>query len=646
MAVLQRPVNPSLADAMSRTLSPHPLSLALIRSLAPERSVGMGLLSVIIVTGLGAIIMGAAATAYLQSSQTASVSQATVSVRDLNQRILTSYASAPDFSSLTTQTALNENLFPKSVMRTGTPLNAWNGPITVTALNVAGLQGPGNNNGFVLTYENVAAPACPRFVLNASSGFQDVKVNGVSAMAGRQASPVAAGLLCSRSPGASLVQFIQTKASPEGINNPELTPCVIAPGQSQAVACPPGQISSVSPYSVNGITQTRYAFCNSAYGQMGWSPWVNAASTCAPICTPPASIQDTATQTAGCDPGRVTPAGASSFTQAHARTVSYACPAPTGPYATLYGPYGPWSPLESAACAPKCVAPAATTQTQTITASCPGGQLTSSGSSTFSQSQSRPVTYACPAPTGSYTTAYGGWSAGNPAASAVCSPMCVPLDTTIVANYRWVGVDAGCPAGYSGSHTYQAQQSQLVTTVYSCLSLLGTSVGVAVTTPWANTGAIQADNNACVAPPAPPACVPYGQAGGPVITSQLMCIIQPSSFSSVSPTYTPPYPQSDAYGPKVTCQASGGTLYANSNTNPLGGLLTSAWYRVSVAFGGNNYTAVYSCSALNQLGGQTCTPQLVSGSMPPGTTFGGLFLARPGGSQHQFGAGLSPNSCP
>ena len=269
--------------------------------------------------------------------------------------------------------ALNDNLFPKSVMRTGTPLNAWSGPITVTSLNVAGVHGPGNDNGFALTYENVPAPACPQFVLNSSSGFQDVKVNGTSAMAGRQASSVAAGLLCSRSPGPSMVQFIQTKASPEGVHNPDLTPCVIAPGQSQTVACPSGQISFVSPYGVNGITQTRYAFCNSAYGQMGWSPWINTASTCAPICTPPASVQETAGQMVGCEPGRVTPAGSSSFSQTHARTVSYACPAPTGPHATLYGPYGPWSPLEVAACAPKCVPPAPTTQTQTIVASCPGG---------------------------------------------------------------------------------------------------------------------------------------------------------------------------------------------------------------------------------------------------------------------------------
>lgn len=107
MADPTRSADPSLADAMSRTLRPHPLSLALAHSLAPERSKGMGLLGVILVTGLGAVIMGVAATAYVQSSQTASVSQATVSVRDLNQRILTSYASAPDFSSLTTQSALS-----------------------------------------------------------------------------------------------------------------------------------------------------------------------------------------------------------------------------------------------------------------------------------------------------------------------------------------------------------------------------------------------------------------------------------------------------------------------------------------------------------------------------------------------------------
>ena len=480
-----------------------------IENQLPAHQGGFSLLGIILVSALGAAVLGVAATAYVQNQRASNVAAATTSARDLNQRVLASYASAANFRGLTTNSAINDGLFPKSVMQSGSPKNTWDGAITLTALNVPGPAGPGSDNGFALTYENVDASTCPGFTLNASRGFYDVKINGTSAMSNHAVAPNVAANLCAKVGGPSVVQFIQAKAPPDGPTNPELTPCVVAPGQSQMVACPAGQISSVSPYSVNGITQTRYAFCNGSYGQMGWSPWINAASTCAPICTPPASIQDTASQTASCAAGRVTPAGAATFTQTETRTISYSCPAPTGAYSTNYGPYAPWTPTEAAACAPKCVAPANTTQSQSVTGSCPGGQVTASGATTFTQTQTRAVNYACPAPTGAYTTSYGGWSAGTPAASSVCAPQCVAPGASSYNNYQWVTVNAGCPAGYSGSHTYQVQQYQTVTTSYACPSPQGAYTSSTSVGGWANTGATQADSNGCVAPPPPPPVGPH-----------------------------------------------------------------------------------------------------------------------------------------
>ena len=483
----------------SAAVPARPLPQAIGRALPPHQD-GFSLLSIILVSALGAAVLGVAATAYLHNQRASGVAEATSTVRDINQRLLASYASAPNFAGLTTARAKQDGVFPKSVQNGSTLRNAWSGEILVNATHLSGPSGPGSDNGFVLTYEGVEADACPAFVINAGRGFHDVKVHDHSVMKGRQVDVSAAGAMCAGS-GPATVQFIQAKASPQGPANPELTPCVIAPGQTQMVACPPGQISSVSPYSVNGITQTRYAFCNSAYGQMGWSPWVNAASTCAPICTPPASIQDTASQTASCAAGRVTPAGSPTFTQTETRTISYSCPAPTGPYTTNYGPYSPWTPVEAAACVPKCVAPANTTQTQGLTGTCPAGQVTGSGGTTFGQTQTRAVNYACPAPTGGYTTSYGAWSAPTPAVASVCAPKCVAPVPSAYNNYQWVTVNAGCPAGYWGSHTYQVQQVQTVTTTYSCPSPQGGYASSTSAGGWSNTGATQADNNGCTPPP-------------------------------------------------------------------------------------------------------------------------------------------------
>jgi hypothetical protein len=153
--------------------------------------------------------------------------------------------------------------------------------------------------------------------------------------------------------------------------------------------------------------------------------------------------------------------------------------------------------LETAACAPKCIAPAATTGSQGITGACPAGQVTGSGATTFAQTQTRSVTYACPAPTGGYTTNYGPWSAATPAVASVCAPKCVAPGAATNYEYQWVGVNAGCPAGWGGAHTYQKQQRRTVTTTYSCPAPQGGYTGSNAYSGWGDTGATQADSNSC-----------------------------------------------------------------------------------------------------------------------------------------------------
>jgi hypothetical protein len=163
-----------------------------------------------------------------------------------------------------------------------------------------------------------------------------------------------------------------------------------------------------------------------------------------------------------CLAGRVTPSGAATFTQTRTGTVTYSCPDPWAAVVASSPVYTPWAPLESAACAPACVAPptvnapitrAAPPSTQSL--ACPAGQ-----SGTWTQQRSRTengtrtTTYVCPAPTGAYTTNpstdawLGTYNFTSPWVDTVntCAPTCGPSPANGSRSLA-------CPAGQSGTIT-------------------------------------------------------------------------------------------------------------------------------------------------------------------------------------------------
>lgn len=469
---------------MANSLKPRPLATAVQRGLPEQR--GFSLLGVLIVAAMSAAVTAVAYTAYTQTHRAGEAHQSITQLNDLSQRIRTSYAGNANFNALSTTSALHDGLYPKgSLDATGNPKNVWGGTIQVA----------GEVNGFAVTYENVDPNVCSRFVVGAARGWEDVRVNGASVMSYQRPSLASITTLCNQAPaGVDTVQFWGGRQA--GSVMAALTACTVPPPQYQNVACPAGQISSVPPYSPDGITQQRDGVCLSAYGPSSWTPWTTIANTCAPICSPPANTTESQNQSATCPAGQVTSGGASSFTQTSTRTVTYACPAPTGGYTTTYGAWSAYSPTAATVCAPACVAPAPTTQTQSQTTSCPAGQVTTAGSSTFSQSQSRSVTYTCPAPTGAYTTAYGSWSAWSPASTSVCYPACVAPATTSTTQSQ----TAACPSGQvttSGSGSFP--QTRTATTTYSCPAPTGaysSSTSYSAWTPTSSTVCAPA----CVAP--------------------------------------------------------------------------------------------------------------------------------------------------
>ena len=480
-------------------LARDPLALALAEGLQNRRSTsGFGLLEIIAVSALGAIVAAVGFTVYRQDQQAQQVATSVQSTQALGKAIQSSYSSSADYTGLNQQSALRENLFAPSLLNAaGQPQNVWGGSIQVAPTSI------GTHPAFAITYDQVPQSSCTRLATQAAANFTDVQVNGQTILNSGRPNTAAAINLCAQS-NSNTVQFIQAKQSLLLRNNPKLAQCTVQPNQTQQVACPSGQISSVPPYSVNGITQTRSSFCNLTYGTLGWTPWTNAASTCAPICVAPSASNTSQTQGASCPSGQVTSSGASSFTQTRTATTTYTCPAPTGSYTANTPTYSAWSPTPGSVCAPACSAPAPTTATQTQTSACPSGQVTSSGASSFTQTRTATTSYTCSSPTGSPTSSLS-YSAWSPAASSVCSGACSAPAPSSTTQYQWVTVNAGCPSGYTGSHTYQEQQQRTATTTYSCPSPTGSYTTNPTTySGWTNTGATQNDSNTCVAPPPPP----------------------------------------------------------------------------------------------------------------------------------------------
>jgi hypothetical protein len=138
-------------------------------------------------------------------------------------------------------------------------------------------------------------------------------------------------------------------------------------------------------------------------------------------------------------------------------------------------------------CAPICVP--ASPEYRTV--ACPTGEY---------GSETQEATSSCPAYTGN--PIYGSWITVS---TANCHPNCSAPATTQTSNYQWVTINVGCPAGYTGNNTYQAQQVQTITTSWSCPSVSSSPVSNTSASGWSNTGATQNVNNNCTlsGPPVP-----------------------------------------------------------------------------------------------------------------------------------------------
>ena len=225
---------------------------------------------------------------------------------------------------------------------------------------------------------------------------------------------------------------------------------------TQTLACPSGQLGSITQQRPEQRTQSRSASCPAPTGNFTWSTWstwsdwgatggwTTTSNTCAPQCVAPAPT----TQTQGSTPQSQTLAcpyfQTGSYTNTRdvmiSRSVSYSCPAPTGPFSTSYGNwyesgYGGWYQSANSCALPGC-----------------DGSVAGNARNYMSRYADLYNAFGT-----NYDAAYSHWiNAGYHEGRGSCwGAPCTPPGN----RYRWVAAaDNNCPAGTAGTRYFEKLQ--------------------------------------------------------------------------------------------------------------------------------------------------------------------------------------------
>jgi hypothetical protein len=533
-----------------------------------------------------AVAIGIAAVVYRQYSIAEADSRTvkeTSSAGDISSAILRTYSGAANFGSLSTSSAINDGLVPKEMImsdRSGIN-NRWGGTITLSGVTVSGDP----NRGFSLVYTNVPSDACMKFVRIVAQGgqYDTAIVNSTQVLTSRVLDDAAATTACSGN--ASTIDIRYTRGNP-GQGGSTLALCVPPGAVTQSVPCGTGFIGN--------MTQSRTGTCTSQYSPISWTAWVTTDSSgcvvgCAPDPTSPQSQtlacstgqsgsisqQRTSycpsqsggavwnawtttsntccnnsttannTQTGVCPTGYVTSSGASSFAQTNSCSTTYACPGNT-PTTNCTA----FSPSVSSNCAVACVAPAPDTTTYTQAASCPSGQVTSNGTTAFTQSQSCTKTYTCSGPTGTATSnSCPDSTAWAPTVGSMCGTACVASSANMSRTQT-----VSCQGGQvTSTGATSFTQTQTYTANYTCASSNSTPAETDSNVSAWGPSVSGTCGTACVAPASTTA----------IYTQQTAC--PTGTWARGGKSYLPTFPQTQSCTTTYSCPSLNAPAVASTN---------------------------------------------------------------------------------
>lgn len=597
---------------------------------------GVALLELMLVIGVVAIGTAGVMATYKVVDSNRKINNEVEHAITIAENVVATSAVAGDFHQINQVNALREGIFPADMLDdAGDPKNAWGGDVLLTATDVDGKP----DWGTVLTFEGVPASACSKLATQAAAGFYAVSVNDENVR--DNYGPIDVNALASLCTDNSRVQFTYAKHGGAGeyVDPDNMAPCVVTPPTTEVIvdlACPSGQLGDVS-FRTDTV-------CYSPYGPPTDLPAVRVTpDTCTPKCVLPSpdtqeDIQTrTATQTLACPAGQSSTTGGNmgitqSRQEQRSSSRAASCPpspgysGPVGPYVwSAWTPFSSWLPTTPWAttantCAPTCVAPPSTTETEPGTGTCATGRVTPGGATTYSRSRTRSVSYTCPGPTGAYDTVNGSWSAWSPAESVACAPKCVLPSPNPETNTetKTASQAFSCPSGQlittpgpfqnqrSGTQTQTQRRTQ--TRTASC----PTPTGAVAWTPWSAwstwTGTTPWSPTFSCAPQcnAPAPTVQYIDGPDESLDTQYSAAGAPMTASGTPNTRSPAACVTGQYGLVNQTQS---TTITHSTTKWRTGTKTRTTQR--------SRTVTYSCAA--PTGGYTTTYGAYG---PPGAPYG------------------------
>lgn len=450
------------------------------------RKSGFGLVEAIIVAAAVALAIAGVYRFYTSVQAHERAHTEAQNAIQLTNNILRAYSSLGHFGGVNEARLVTENLIPPgmevdSTGGTVTVGSVFGGTVSAAPVNLDGEA----NAGLVLTYSAVPKRICAKFVSSAAAGynFRDINVNSVNVLGADRSLDEGLAVSACASQSESVVSFTISRNHSSALNSPGVCTVPASSPETQTIPCPSG-------YS-GEITRTRSASCPPGATIPVWSDWSTVSNTCSLVCKPDPSSPQIRTSTpcpAGqygtiterrvstCAPGQTTgspswsdwvvvsntcsdmcvapadeirspgcPAGQSGeFIERR----SASCPSPTGAPV-----WGPWTTLVYT-CEKNCVLPSPNPERRWVPTSgnCDAG---STGTKYWEVEQIR--TASCPSSTGA--PVYTDWvNTGNirNEDTSQCTALCTPEAEL----ERWVPREEACPAGFTGSRSWEERQTR------------------------------------------------------------------------------------------------------------------------------------------------------------------------------------------
>lgn len=402
---------------------------------------GFTLIETILSAGVAMVLGIGTFMVYQHASHDSEVRKEQANIVAIAEQATKAYSALGSFEKLTTAQAISSHVVPKPMVNGLLLRSVWGSAVE---LESTGMHGQGNN-ALKIIYGGVPDYACSKLAAATSEGAWDILVNGVSVMTAKRLDVARATNLCSDDALAKMEFTYYSGAS--GLAATALAPVELAPYVPPAPAtptAPPAPLPAIPPTVVPPGVVTPPSVVPPVVPPITTAP-TTPPSTPPPGVSPPvgascvlpspSSVNESENQTGYCPSGTLLLSGASTFQQTRNRTNTASCPDPWGTPVWTNGGWSGWSPDPSSVCAPACVAPAPSSvqenqagANQSQTLGCPAGQTGSIEQiRAVTQSRTATTTYACPVPTGGFSsnTTYTGWANSAYGAWKTTSNTCV-----------------------------------------------------------------------------------------------------------------------------------------------------------------------------------------------------------------------------